>query len=180
MNGSDQKPLYEWAIIGPFGNTLVDGFEKPFPPEWEIDLFKEYEGCHGSIRWYFLYSDSLQDGCIDLLGPSWPEVAQIPTPPLKEYEIGYLFTNIMCDECIETELSVCSPFKIKIWVNNIVVFRSMSVDKTEHTFPISLKSGKNQLLVKIEKLLWWEWKLSVKFINNKASKTSNIHLKAVI
>jgi hypothetical protein len=149
----------EWAIIGPFGSTLAGAWDRPFPPEWEIDLYRDYEGSHGTIRWHCLYADD--SGTISLCGPCWPEVSQIPTPPLKEYEVAYLFTNLLCDPPAERHIVISSPFRYKLWVDNELSARCTSVDKAERTMTVRLARRRTQLLIKIEKLLWWEWRMRV-------------------
>jgi hypothetical protein len=114
---------------------------------------------HAAIRWHFLYSDD--DGTIRLCGPCWSEVSQIPTPLLKEYEVGYLYTRILCDPPQDIRIAVSSPFRHKMWIDGELAACCYSVDRAEREVKARLNRGVTQLLIKLEKLRWWEWKLTV-------------------
>lgn len=49
-----------------------------------------------------------------LCGPCWSEVSQIPTPLLKEYEVGYLYTRILCDPPQYIRIAFSSPLRHKM------------------------------------------------------------------
>src|SRR5439155_13505559 len=43
----------KWQVIGPFDNVSLSGFDKPLPPERQIDLKKPYVGKDGQpLRWH--------------------------------------------------------------------------------------------------------------------------------
>src|SRR5438105_1227998 len=40
-----------WLLLGPFDNTNMAGFDKPYPPEQGIDVQAGHAGKNGKIRW---------------------------------------------------------------------------------------------------------------------------------
>ena len=43
--------IFDWHVIGPFKSKGVDPYAAVFPPEYELDLSKEYEGEGSILRW---------------------------------------------------------------------------------------------------------------------------------
>lgn len=52
-DGADDLGIvHDWRVIGPFAENGADPGAFPFPPEYEIDLGRSYQGAHGSVcRW---------------------------------------------------------------------------------------------------------------------------------
>jgi cytochrome c-type biogenesis protein CcmH/NrfG len=45
--------IINWTLIGPFDNISASGYDNVFPPEWEYQENKEYEGKNGiPVKWF--------------------------------------------------------------------------------------------------------------------------------
>lgn len=54
----------QWRVIGPFDNVSLSGFEKPFPPEREIDFSRTYPGKDDqTLHWHPLATVSRDGQC---------------------------------------------------------------------------------------------------------------------
>jgi len=134
--------LTHWSVIGPFHNDGRSGFDEVFPPETEIDLTAEYDGKAGKVKWSsFETADPY--GMVDV---------NKAYGPLKEVTaFAYTEYTSANDQPVELRLGCKNGWKI--WLNGELVFgrdeyhRGMSID--QYKLPISLKKGKNTLLVKL-------------------------------
>ncbi len=153
--------LMHWSVIGPFDNTERKGFETAFPPESEIDLGAEYDGKDGKVRWSnFATSDEY--GMVDI-NKAFGELKEVTAYAYGEYTSA-------TDQPAELRLGCKNAWKI--WLNGEFIFgrdeyhRGMRID--QYTLPVSLKKGKNTLLVKLcqneQKEEWtvqWQFQLRV-------------------
>lgn len=153
--------LTQWKVIGPFDNTGRAGFEKVFPPETEVKFDAEYDGKEGKVRWKE-FSTAHEYGMVDL---------NKAYAPLKEVT-GYAFTEFESDATRPAELRLGCKNGWKIWFNGQFLFgreeyhRGAEMD--QYRFPVTLRAGKNTLLVKVtqneQKEDWtveWEFQLRV-------------------
>ena len=134
--------LMRWSVVGPFDNTDRKGFDTAFPPEEQIDLKAEYDGKAGKVRWSDLAtSDEYGSGDINK-----------PYGPLKEVA-AYAYSEYESPNDQPAELRLGCKNAWKIWLNGDLIFgrdeyhRGMRID--QYKLPISLKKGKNTLLVKV-------------------------------
>ena len=134
--------LMHWSVIGPFDNTDRAGFDTVFPPETEIDLaarmMKAKRGkCAGQIS-----------------PPLTPMAWWISTNLMgHERSHGLRIHGVASASDQPAELRLGCKNGWKIWLNGELVFgrdeyhRGMSIDRFK--LPITLKKGKNTLLVKL-------------------------------
>ncbi|MDA0813565.1 MAG: hypothetical protein O3C21_14395 [Verrucomicrobia bacterium] len=153
--------LMHWNVIGPFDNTGRAGFDQVFPPEESIDLAAEYDGKGGKAKWVeFVTADPF--GKVDINKAFGME---------KEVT-AYATTEFLSANAQPAELRLGSKNAWKIWLNGELVFgrdeyhRGAAID--QYQLPISLKEGKNTLLVKLcqneQTETWtveWEFQLRV-------------------
>jgi hypothetical protein len=134
--------LMHWSVIGPFDNTERKGFDTPFPPEEGIDLKAEYDGKAGKVQWADL-ATSHEYGSVDI---------NKPYGMLKDVT-AYTYTEYESPNDQPAELRLGCKNAWKIWLNGALIFgrdeyhRGMRID--QYKLPISLKKGKNTLLVKV-------------------------------
>ena len=153
--------LTHWHVIGPFDNTDRKGFETAFPPEKEFALDASYQGKDGEVKWQPLQSDD-DYGKIDL---------NEPFGKLKE-TTAYAYTEFKSEGARSAELRLGCKNAWKVWCNGELLFgrdeyhRGQRID--QYRMPVSLKDGKNTILVKLcqneQKENWtvqWEFQLRV-------------------
>jgi hypothetical protein len=135
--------LMHWSVIGPFDNTDRKGFDAVFPPEEGVDLKGEYEGKGGEPVAWQPFATADEYGMVDI---------NQPYGTLKEVT-AYAFTEYTSPTDQPAELRLGCKNAWKIWLNGELVFgrdeyhRGMSID--QYKLPVSLKKGKNTLLVKL-------------------------------
>jgi hypothetical protein len=134
--------LTHWRIIGPFDNTNLAGFDKPFPPEKELLFDAEYDGKNGKVRW--TETATGQDyGKVDL---------NKPLGELKEVT-GYATTVFNSPITGPAELRLGCKNGWKLWLNGKLLFsrdeyhRGARID--QYRMPVTLNKGPNTLLIKL-------------------------------
>lgn len=152
--------LMHWKVIGPFDNTGRSGFDTVFPPEQGIDLAAEHDGKSGKVTWVdFVTADSF--GVVDINKAFGME---------KEVT-AYAFTEFDAASAQPAELRLGCKNAWKIWLNGELVFgrdeyhRGAAID--QYQLPVSLKEGRNTLLVKLcqnEQTETWtvEWQFQLR------------------
>lgn len=134
--------LMHWSVIGPFDNTDRKGFDTVFPPENEIDLDATYDGKGSKVSWSTLTSTD-DYGMVDV-NKAYGELKEVTAYTYTEYESP-------TDQPAELRLGCKNAWKI--WVNGALIFgrdeyhRGMRID--QYKLPVSLKKGKNTILVKV-------------------------------
>ena len=152
--------LMHWKVIGPFDNTERSGFATEFPIETEaVDLAKSYKGKTGDVEWIdFVTADSF--GMVDINKAYGME---------KEVT-AYAFHEFESATARPAELRLGTKNAWKVWFNGKLLFardeyhRGARMDM--YKLPVSVKKGKNQVLVKLcqneQKETWtvqWEFQL---------------------
>jgi hypothetical protein len=142
----------DWRVLGPFpgakdprkGNIkeLLELMRKVHAPEKELDFKAKYEGLDGQI-----VSWKRPDFATDFVDLHQATGALI-------FKIGYAACMIDSPFNREAELTFGVDYWARIWVNDKQVFDNVgkhnaSPFKNEYKIPISLKAGRNKLLVKI-------------------------------
>ena len=144
-------PETAWSVIGPFDNTNGAGYDKAFIPEeaTQLDTTLTYDGQNGQIGWT-QRRDKTFDGFVDfetIFGGDLNWVA------------AYAWTTLSVPDERIAHIHFGSDDQAKIWLNG----ESIYTDSTAHsvaidhaTIPVTLKPGKNSLLVKVcdEKIFW--------------------------
>ncbi|MDE0401273.1 MAG: tetratricopeptide repeat protein [Candidatus Poribacteria bacterium] len=144
-------PETAWWVIGPFDNTNGTGYDKVFIPEEaaQLDTTLTYDGQNGQIGWT-QRTDKTFDGYVDferILGGGLNWVA------------AYAWTTLTVPDERTAHIHFGSDDQAKIWLNGESVFtdstaHSVAIDQV--TIPVTLKPGKNSLLVKVcdEEIFW--------------------------
>jgi hypothetical protein len=134
--------LTHWKVIGPFDNTNLSGFDKPFPPEQELRPDAEYDGKSGKVKWQETVTG--QDyGKVDL---------NKPLGELKEVT-GYATTVFNSPIAGPAELRLGCKNGWKLWLNDKLLFsrdeyhRGARID--QYRMSVNLNKGPNTLLIKL-------------------------------
>ena len=152
--------LMKWQLIAPFTNVDRGGFDQVFPPEVGVDLKAKYEGKGTEAVWVPFESKD-EYGMIDF---------NEPFGMLKEVT-GYAHTEFEAAEERQAEIRLGCKNGWKVWLNGELVFgrdeyhRGMKLD--QYKLPVTLKKGKNTLLVKCcqdEQTEQWtvEWRFQLR------------------
>jgi hypothetical protein len=130
-----------WMIVGPFDNRDNGGFDIQYSPEKEIDFTKEYAGAAGKVKWF--RPDSKQkDGFVNLAGYLSP----------NQWTVAYACAYVDSPEARQVQFRTGSDDGIKVWLNGrLVLSRNIGryASKDQDIIPVSLKSGGNQILLKV-------------------------------
>lgn len=131
--------LDSWYFIGPFPNKARVNLETQFPPEHDLNLDALYLGNDRRVlRWQHVEYDQL---------PLLP-------PEFSEYAVYYAYTEVFSDEPRNVWLAIGSDDQSKLWVNGVLVWRSIDLEKPwqpdEGYRKIRLKRGANRFLFRLE------------------------------
>ncbi len=138
--------ITKWHVVGPFDSTKGAGFAKAYPPEQGVDLKATYEGKGGAkLAWKAVTAKGKDKeyGLVDL------------NAELTKHKESAAYAYAVIDVAKETpaELRAGSITSIKMFVNGKEVFdrdeyhHGMAMD--QHVARATLKTGKNEILVKI-------------------------------
>jgi hypothetical protein len=152
--------LMKWHLIAPFTNVDRGGFDTEFPPEQGVDLKAKYPGKGAEAAWV-PYESKDEYGMIDF---------NEPFGMLKEVT-GYAYTEFDSAEERAAEIRLGCKNGWKVWLNGQLLFgrdeyhRGMKLD--QYKLPVTLKKGKNTLLVKCcqnEQTEQWtvEWRFQMR------------------
>ena len=134
--------LMRWKVIGPFDNVEKRGFDRPFPPEQEINLDVEYDGKSGKVRWID-YTSEDEYGLVDLNAG----IAE------EKGVVAYALHEFVSHKEQEVELRVGTKNAWKLWVNGELAYTRDEYHhgtKLDHYRARSrLKKGRNQILLKV-------------------------------
>ena len=144
-------PETAWSVIGPFDNTNGAGYDKAFISEaaTQLDTTLTYDGYNGQIGWT-QQTDKTFDGYVDF--------ETIFEGDLN-WVAAYAWTTLTVPDERIAHIYFGSDDQAKIWLNGESVFtdstaHSVAIDHA--TIPVTLKPGKNTLLVKVcdEEIFW--------------------------
>ena len=136
-----------WLTLGPFDNTGGIGFNTEYIPEdtTQIDLTGQYEGVNEQISWKKL-SDDTFNGFIDFGSDT-------------NWRVSYAWATVTSPDERKVQFRFDSDDQGKIWLNGVEIFansqdKSVSLDR--NIIPVTLKAGKNTILVKVcnEEKFW--------------------------
>ena len=129
-----------WLTLGPFDNTVGIGYNTEYIPEdtTQIDLAGQYEGVNEQISWKKL-SDDTFNGFIDLGSDT-------------NWRVSYAWATVTSPDERKVQFRFDSDDQGKIWLNGVEIFansqdKSVSLDR--NIIPVTLKAGKNTILVKV-------------------------------
>ena len=136
-----------WLVLGPFDNTVGIGYNTKYIPEdtTQIDLTAKYEGVNEQISWE-KWTDAAFDGFIDF-GED------------VNWRVSYAWTTITSPDEREVLFRFSSDDQSKIWLNGTEIFADANAQSAildKNTIPVTLKAGKNTVLVKVcnEEMSW--------------------------
>ncbi|MDE0316188.1 MAG: sigma-70 family RNA polymerase sigma factor [Candidatus Poribacteria bacterium] len=130
-----------WMVLGPFDNAGGIGYNTVYIPEdiTEIDLTTKYDGLDGLVSWKKFTDDKL-DGYIHLGEKN------------VDWQVSYAFATVISPDEREVQFRFDSDDQGKVWLNGEEVFTHtktfMAIIDT-YTIPVTLKPGKNSILVKV-------------------------------
>ena len=129
-----------WLTLGPFDNTGGVGFNTEYILEdtTQIDLTGQYEGVNEQISWKKL-SDDTFNGFIDFGRDT-------------NWSVSYAWATVASPDERKVQFRFDSDDQGKIWLNGVEIFansqdKSVSLDR--NIIPVTLKAGKNTILVKV-------------------------------
>ncbi|RKU09241.1 hypothetical protein C6501_15530 [Candidatus Poribacteria bacterium] len=130
----------KWLILGPFDNSNGSGYDKAFIPEdaAQVDTTAKYDSFNGKVSWQKCTDDTL-NGYIHL-GKD------------LDWCVAYAFATITSPDQREVQFRFDSDDQGKTWLNGVEVFahtKSHSAAIDRYIIPVTLKQGKNSILVKV-------------------------------
>ncbi len=153
--------LMSWNLIAPFNNGSRKGHDTVFPPETQLDFTAKYEGRGKTAEWKPFTSED-EYGKIDFNKVFGME---------KEVT-GYAATDFYSKTDRQAEIRLGCKNAWKVWLNGELLFardeyhRGAKLD--QYKLPITLKAGKNTLLVKCSQneqteqwTVEWEFQLRI-------------------
>ncbi len=130
-----------WMVLGPFDNAGGIGFDTAYIPEdiTDIDLTTTHDGQVGPVRWKKL-SDRTLNGYIHLGERD------------VNWQVFYAFATVTSPDEREVQLRFDSDDQGKLWLNGTEEFvhtKTYAVRLDTYVIPVTLKQGKNSILVKV-------------------------------
>jgi tetratricopeptide (TPR) repeat protein len=142
-----------WLILGPFDNTQGVGYDTAYIAEdaTQIDTTAKHDGVDGQISWQ-KSTDETFNGYIDL-GEN------------VNWRVAYAFATVTSPDEREAQIRFDSDDQGKVFLNGEEVFTNTgahSVRIDRYTIPVTLKPGKNSILVKVcNEEVKWEFYLRI-------------------
>jgi hypothetical protein len=135
--------LTRWHVVAGFDNTDGKGFQTVYPPERGVDLAAHYAGKGGTDCAWKEHTTTETYGVVDfnkVLGKQKNAVAY-----------GYAVVESPREQAVE--LRAASATALKIFLNGREAFAResyhQSFDADSHIAPVTLKAGRNTILVKV-------------------------------
>ena len=188
-------PEGTWWILGQFDNAGGVGYNKAYISEdaMEIDKTVTYEGKDGEIGWKQM-ADETFDGFVDFASIfGFGELDQVlmgtrqPNPQLDAV-LAYAWTTVNSPDERRARIWISTFNNAKIWLNGekvSTIERNLhSMPDENHTVPVTLRTGRNSILVKLAGRQWgWGFHLwltdadgfpleGLEFINSPAIQKS--------
>ena len=149
-----------WLVLTPFDNAQGIGYNTAYIPEdaIQIDTTAKYNGIDEQVRWK-KSEDNILNGYISL-GDN------------VDWGVAYAFTTVTSPDERAVLLKFDSDDQGKIWLNGEQVFthtKAFSAVIDNYTIPVTLKSGKNSILVKVcEEVGGWGFYLRITDTDGKS------------
>ena len=130
----------KWLVLGPYDNANGVGYDTAYIPEdiTHIDLNVDYDGLNDKVRWQ-KSTDGVLSGYIGL-GNN------------VDWCVAYAFTTVTSPDEREVQFRFDSDDQGKVWLNGTEVYahtKSHSAEIDRYIIPVTLKAGKNSILVKV-------------------------------
>lgn len=139
-----------WWVVGPFDAEFEKALDTPYPPEQGVDLKASYTGKDGaSIGW-----KKIERPLNGSLSAGDEFFVHLHTVFGKRIDnaVAYAMTTIESPGDAEARLALGSDDGVVVWLNGVEVHRNnigRAYSPKQDIVPISLKKGKNTLLLKI-------------------------------
>ena len=150
--------ITDWWVLGSFPNIANKGLDTPYAPEKKVKLNKTYKGVNGQeLKW--IKKSAGKFGYLDLLGDL----------PSQENVVSYAYTTIEASKDGKVLLLFGSDDGAAVWVNGKEYFRKnigRSARPCDDIIPVTLKKGKNEILVKVAQL-GGDWGLYLQILDRK-------------
>lgn len=149
-----------WIVLGPFDNIGKIGFETAYIPEdaTHFDTTVKYDTIDGKVVWQKCSDDKL-DGNIRF-GKD------------VDWRVAYAWTTVTSPDEREVQFRFDSDDQGKVWLNGEEVYAHTETHKAvvdRYVFPVTLKPGKNSILVKVcEEEFGWGFYLRITDKNGQA------------
>ena len=149
-----------WIVLGPFDNIDKIGFDTAYIPEdaTHIDTTVKYETIDDKVGWQKCSDDKL-DGNIRF-GKD------------VDWRVAYAWATITSPDEREVQFRFDSDDQGKVWLNGVEVYAHTETHKAimdRYIFPVTLKTGKNSILVKVcEEKEGWGFYLRITDKNGQA------------
>lgn len=149
-----------WIVLGPFDNIGKIGFETAYIPEdaTHFDTTVIYDTIDGKVGWQECSDDKL-DGNIRF-GKD------------VDWRVAYAWTTVTSPDEREVQFRFDSDDQGKVWLNGEEVYAHTETHKAivdRYIFPVTLKPGKNSILVKVcEEEQGWGFYLRITDKNGQA------------
>ena len=149
-----------WIVLGPFDNIDKIGFDTAYIPEdaTHIDTTVKYETIDDKVGWQKCSDDKL-DGNIRF-GKD------------VDWRVAYAWVTITSPDEREVQFRFDSDDQGKVWLNGVEVYAHTETHKAimdRYIFPVTLKTGKNSILVKVcEEKEGWGFYLRITDKNGQA------------
>ena len=130
-----------WFILGPFDNTEGVGYNTVYIPEdaTQVDTTATYDGADGEVSWQ-KRNDDMLDGFVDF-GKD------------VNWRTAYAWVTITSPDERKAQLRFDSDDQGKVWLNEKKMYahrrRNRGAVMDRRTIPVTLRSGKNSILVKV-------------------------------
>ena len=155
--------LDQWSVIGPFGKTGFGDFFESFGPE--IRFATTYPGWQKEVRWnnYALVDRA---GMLEFDSLIYPVQG-----------IVYAANVVECSSETKSLLTVYSPSNVRVWWNGEPVLQKnqifLDTAKTI-SIPVTLKAGKNLLLIKSDRANTWWMRASLQSVGDEKAAFKSI------
>ena len=130
----------KWLTLGPYDNANGVGYDTAYIPEdiTHIDLNVDYDGLNDKVSWQ-KSTDGVLNGYIGLGNNA-------------DWCVAYAFTTVTSPDEREVQFRFDSDDQGKVWLNGTEVYahtKSHSAGIDRYIIPVTLKAGKNSILVKV-------------------------------
>ncbi|MBM3992600.1 MAG: hypothetical protein FJ303_00360 [Planctomycetes bacterium] len=141
--------LMEWHAIGPFDGQGQKGFHLSYPPEKKVDLSAEHDGQKGKVRWKRFRVSETSTGRHQAL----VDLTHKDALGRADDAVAFAYAEFSVDQAMRAEMRGAADDNFTVWVNGERLFGfeewRNGVRHDRHRFAVSLKAGKNTVLVKI-------------------------------
>ena len=157
-----------WMILGPFDNSNEIGYDTTYIQEESpmIDLTAKYDGLNGQVSWE-KFSDEALDAYIHLGEYN------------VDWRVSYIFATVTSPDERKAQIRWDSDDQGKVWLNGKQISahtKTFAAEIDKYTIPVTLKQGKNNILVKVcNRQSGWGFYLRITDQNGKPFDDLKIH-----